>query len=427
MKKKVIIFTVLCAVAAIFTAVGQTQSQNPAPPPSRPLIESPTFPQESQTQTPDNSTDITGRRRYLAGPGDLLEVRVFGQPDLSSQVEIDDEGNISSLPFLEDPIPAMCRTEKDIQKSIAEAYSRYLKSPRISVRVTERRSRPPAIVFGAVRAPTRVQMMRRVHLHELLVVAGGITLNASGEIQIVHTEREMCPQDIEPQDLAESLNSTTTSTYEKAPADSSKPNGATTSSSPLVASSYSGSAPASQQANAQKPSAAGSPSNVTDKPTSFTRRPSDIGKIEIYKTGDVRQGFASDDPLIRPGDIVIVTEGQPIYITGAVIAPREIVMKDGMSLSRAIAMAGGLQKLAKSHEVHVYRQVKGKLQPEKLTFDYQAIKDGKQPDVPLFAYDIIDVRAQGTFSPDSLGMMLRGMAMGGLNGIGSSIPFRVLY
>src|ERR1043166_5660821 len=133
---------------------------------------------------PDSSStvDIQGRSRYLVGPGDLLDVRVFGQPDLNSTVEIDDEGNISSLPFLEEPIPAMCHTEKDIQKAIAKAYSRYLKGPKVSVLVKERRSRPPAVVFGAVRAPTRIQMMRRARLHELLAAAGGAKLRARGRI-----------------------------------------------------------------------------------------------------------------------------------------------------------------------------------------------------------------------------------------------------
>src|SRR5437660_1550267 len=36
-------------------------------------------------------------------------------------------------------------------------------------------------------------MMRRVRLHELLALSGGITANASGTIQIMHTEPEMCP------------------------------------------------------------------------------------------------------------------------------------------------------------------------------------------------------------------------------------------
>src|SRR5213080_2252164 len=112
----------------------------------------------------------------------------------------------------------MCHTEKDIQKVIAKAYSRYLKGPKISVRVMERRSRPPAVVFGAVRAATRIQMMRRVRLHELLVAAGGISLSASGQIQIVHTEREMCPQDaIVTPDIAEALMNKplSTATYDK--------------------------------------------------------------------------------------------------------------------------------------------------------------------------------------------------------------------
>ena len=58
-----------------------------------------------------NNIDNQGVRRYRLGPGDLLDVRVFGQPDLNSTVEIDEDGNISSLPFIEDPIPARCKNE----------------------------------------------------------------------------------------------------------------------------------------------------------------------------------------------------------------------------------------------------------------------------------------------------------------------------
>ena len=90
------------------------------------------------------SVDNQGIRNYLLGPGDLIDVRVFGQPDLNAIAEVDSEGNISSLPFLEIPIRARCRTEKDVQKDIAAAYSKYLKNPQISVRITERKSRPPA-------------------------------------------------------------------------------------------------------------------------------------------------------------------------------------------------------------------------------------------------------------------------------------------
>src|SRR6516165_8976195 len=139
------------------------------------------------------SVDSQGIRNYLLGPGDALDVRVFGQSDLSSQVEVDADGNISSLPFLERPIRAQCRTDREVQKDIATAYAKYIKNPKVSLRVTERKSRQPATISGAVKTPMQVTMMREVRLHELLTKAGGWTDRASGTIQVMHTEPEMCP------------------------------------------------------------------------------------------------------------------------------------------------------------------------------------------------------------------------------------------
>jgi len=419
MNKRVLLLLagVVLMAGTLFAIVEiHSQAQSPATPSqSAPPMQSPA------TQADGAAVDGQGGKRYLVGPGDVLDVRIFGQADLNSTVEIDDEGNISSLPFLEQPIPAMCRNEKEIQKSIAQAYSHYLKNPRVSVRVTERRSRPPAVVFGAVRAPTRIQMMRRVRLHELLVAAGGVTLGASGQIQIVHTEHEMCPQDamVTPDVADVTSKPLSTSPLEKKTGTDTP---VVTTVSDSVKSSSSFTSPGITTSNASD--------KTDDKSTSVAdqdRSVSDIGKIETYEVGDVRTGLGKDDPYIRPGDIVIVTEGEPIYLTGYLNAPREIVMKDNMTLIRAIAMAGGIQRTAKSHEVYVYRQVKGKLGPEKLKFDYDAIKNGKQPDVLLQAYDIIDVRPQSSWSPANLRDMLLGLTRTSMTGMGSSLPYRVLY
>src|SRR6267142_5540580 len=174
-KRTLIIFAIVSSLAAVFTVLALAQSPSQTP-----------LAQNVSTDREGNDLDNQGVKRYRVGPGDLLDVRVFGQPDLNSTVEIDEDGNISSLPFVEDPIPAKCRNEKEIQKAITTVYSRYLIKPRVSVRILERRSRPPAVIFGAVRAPTRVQMMRRVRLHELLALSGGITGGASGTMQIMH-------------------------------------------------------------------------------------------------------------------------------------------------------------------------------------------------------------------------------------------------
>ena len=113
--------------------------------------------QESQPQepppTPSQSPglDVQGIKSYLLGPGDVLDIRVFGQPELSSSVQVDSDCNLSSLPFLDTPIKAKCRTDKEIQKDIAIAYAKFINNPQVSVRISERNSRQPATVFGAVR------------------------------------------------------------------------------------------------------------------------------------------------------------------------------------------------------------------------------------------------------------------------------------
>jgi polysaccharide export outer membrane protein len=371
-KRTLIIFAAVFSLGAVFSVLALAQS-----------------PQTGPSDLPTSALDNQGVRRYRVGPGDLLDVRVFGQPDLNSTVEIDEDGNISSLPFIEDPIPAKCRNEKEIQKSITEAYSKYLIKPRVSVRILERRSRQPAVVFGAVRSASRIMMNRRVRLHELLAYAGGVTLGASGTIQIIHTETELCP---EPEDVMQTV---TASLSEKPVA------------TPAAASASEKVATSDKNASSDK-SAAGT---------------TDIGRLEVYQISDVKKGLGKEDPFIRPGDIVIVTEGEPIYITGAVVSPQPIVMKDGMTLARALAMAGGPIRQAKTGEIHVYRQKEGKIGSEDLKFDYDAIRKGKQQDVLLQAYDIIDVRQIGTFAPKNLGDFF----LNSVKGTAGFLPQRIMY
>jgi polysaccharide export outer membrane protein len=334
-KKTLIVFAAFFTFGVVLSALAQDQNSGPVVGSSAAAV------------------DNQGVRGYLLGPGDVLDVRVFGQPDLSSVVEIDDSGQISSLPFLETPIPAQCRTEKEVQKDITTAYSKYIRNPQVSVRITERKSRPPATISGAVRTPMQVTMMRRVRLHELITKSGGWTDRASGTIQIMHTQPEMCA---EPEAV-----------FQKASAEVTK-------------------------ASADPTKASADPTKASADPTTAT-----FG-IAVFKIGDLKMGKEEADPYIRPGDIVIVTEGEPVYVTGSVMGPRELVLRDQLTLGRAIAMSGGPQKLANTSEVHIYRQKDGQIGQEDLKFNYDQIKKGKQPDVLLKAYDIIDVGESGMLS-----------------------------
>ena len=462
-KRTLIIFAAVFSLGAMFTALVLAQSPQSAPSFPPQSTQSPT-----QSSPTDTTIDAQGSRRYRVGPGDLLDVRVFGQPDLNSTVEIDEDGNISSLPFVEDPIPAKCRNEKEIQKAITTLYAKYIISPRVSVRVLERRSRPPAVIYGAVRAPTRVQMMRRVRLHELLALSGGITAASSGTIQIMHTEKELCPEsddylaeltapneELDPKTTPAQkganvagttiapLTAAPNKTVVQDPKTATPPNGAAATSAASVAKPTSAKKDTSiqdpkttspKEASIQDPK---SPNKIGEQDSTEADRATlaGIGELEIYKIDTLKAGgfsltagaLGSNDPYIRPGDIVIVTEGLPIYVTGAVMMPHELVLKDQMTLARALAMAGGLQKLAKGNEVHIYRHQEGKLGQEHLKINYTAIKNGTAPDVPLQAYDIIDVRMQGSFTPSSLKEIFLGITKGGIGQVGGSLPYRILY
>src|ERR1044071_649402 len=90
-------------VALVCVLAGSVYAQDSQPQTSAPAPQSP-------------GLDVQGIKNYLLGPGDVLDVRVFGQPELNSTVQVDSDGNLSALPFLETPIRAKCRSDKEVQK-----------------------------------------------------------------------------------------------------------------------------------------------------------------------------------------------------------------------------------------------------------------------------------------------------------------------
>ena len=77
--------------------------------------------------------------------------------------------------------------------------------------------------------------------------------------------------------------------------------------------------------------------------------------------------------------------------------------------------------------LYIYRQVKGKVGPDKMMVDFNAIREGKKPDVPLQAYDIIDARPQSALSAENWRQMILGLVKGSAGGIGGTLPYRILY
>lgn len=308
---------------------GVVQAQQPVAPK--------TEPRTVETQAP---------RPYLLGPGDMLEVTIDQMTTATRRVQVDGDGYVSSLPFIE-PIKAKCRTERQLQQDLTAAYKQFIKEPSVSVLVLER-NRTPVSISGAVRQATKVPVLRQLRLNELVAASGGFTEKAAGTIQILHTEPVMCP---EPGQEAE-----------------------------------------------------GMPINGTAIP------------LQIVRISDLLNG--STNPVIRSGDLVLVTEAEPVYITGSVVSPGSIMMRDNLTLSRALAMVGGTRKEAKVSEVRIYRQIPGSLNQEVLKVNFGAIKKNDTTDVLLKPYDVIDVSENGIGLID----VLAGIFM---TGVRHSVPLPV--
>jgi len=128
--------------------------------------------------------------------------------------------------------------------------------------------------------------------------------------------------------------------------------------------------------------------------------------FQIVKIGDLRSGKPEANPVIRPGDYVLVTEAEPVYITGAVNAPGGLYLRDQLMLSRALAMVGGARKEAKLTDVKIYRQIPGSANQEVIQVDVAAIKKNQKPDFLLQPYDVIEVPEAGMFSSSRIGSTL---------------------
>jgi polysaccharide export outer membrane protein len=308
-----------------------------------------------------NAPGAAGVKKYLLGPGDVLDLRVYNEPQFNTMLTVNDEGNVE-VPFIEQPISAQCRTDREIKADIVKVLEKYLKKPQVSFRVVEMKSRPAAVVYGAVRNPSAFDMRRRVRLIELLSRSGSVTEQASGDVQIFHTENLMCP---EPEDLV------------------------------LLASA-----------------------KKTDDAVSLP--------YSVYKIEDVKNGVKEANPVIWPGDIVLVQEARPIYVTGAVIQPAALYLRDNLTLSLAVAQVGGARKGAKTDRVRIIRKTPGALNPDIILYNLDDIKKKKQPDVALMPYDVIDVSDGSPWSIKNLPTTLLQFATQGAGNVVGYAPMRII-
>lgn len=310
---------------------------------------------------------------YRIGPGDLLDIRVYGRAELTREVRVTNQGRIR-LPFLEE-ISVACQTEAQLARLIAEKYQKYLREPQVDVFVKEYKSQPVSVI-GSVMQPGRFQLQRRVRLLELLTFAGGPANSAGG---VVHVIRGSAP------DFCDSPEA-------EKPVEGIK---------------------------------ALTPVNPTDQVMASSQATVPISldhgeaQLVAYRLRDVLVGDPDSNPYVRPGDIISVPETDQIFVTGAVMKPGAIQMRSQLTLMQALGMAGGFQPDAARNRVRLVRQDPGTKIHQQFIYNVDDIQKKKAEDVVLLPNDVIDAPSS---LPKSMGRGILGVSVSML----STIPFLIM-
>ncbi len=252
---------------------------------------------------------------YHVGRGDVLEVEVFDDPDLSGLVTIQHGGEIA-FPLLGE-LKVEGLTVKEVQKTLTDLLAKdYLVNPQVSVRVKDHRSQWVTLVGEVVR-PGKYYLQGPKTLLDLLTEAGGFTTQASGEVMVSRAELSAAIGD-----------------------DSGAP---------------------------------GETLRVFLSPEQAPAQQKEALSLQL-----------------KNGDIVTATSTQFFYVSGEVKNPGSYPITPGISVLKAVSVAGGLTKFGSKGKVEILRRSPSG-ESKRIKVDLGDIEGGKKPDVPLEAEDIIKV------------------------------------
>lgn len=117
---------------------------------------------------------------YRIGPGDMLEVFVWRNPEISTTVPVRPDGKIS-VPLVED-MPAVGKTPSQLARDIERELAVYIKSPSVNVIVSEFEGVPAEQirVVGQAANPQAVAYRKGMTVLDVMIAVGGLGEFAAG-------------------------------------------------------------------------------------------------------------------------------------------------------------------------------------------------------------------------------------------------------
>jgi polysaccharide biosynthesis/export protein len=117
---------------------------------------------------------------YKIGPGDMLQVFVWNQPELTVTVPVRPDGMIST-PLISG-VPAAGKTAPELAKDLEKALSEYVRNPTVSVMVTSFTGTyaDQIRVVGQAAKPQALSYRANMTLLDVMIAVGGLAPFAAG-------------------------------------------------------------------------------------------------------------------------------------------------------------------------------------------------------------------------------------------------------
>ena len=272
---------------------------------------------------------LANYKDYQVGPEDQLDIVVYGQDSLNRTLRVNGQGDID-MPLV-GTVKVAGLTTQEIEKRLSDLYNaNYLVNPQITVEVKEYRHQRVAVT-GAVMKPGSYELIGPRSLLEVLAMAGGIANQGSlagGGGSLAGDVVDVIRHENAPEPVA------------------------------------------TIKAGAVQPFAPKTETMVID----------------------LRRLMSGQDPqsnlMIRNGDVVYVPNAGTAYVLGAVKKPGVIVVKENLTVSQAIALAGDVDPMTANYDIAIMRfDDQGK--PVVINANLSKIVARKEPDVPIKDSDVV--------------------------------------
>ncbi len=300
---------------------------------------------------------------YVLGPGDVLKITVYNNPDLTLETRVTENGTISFPLLGEVKLAGMTAPAAEAKLAELLESGRFLKQPQINILVTQFQSKMIS-VLGSVYKPGRYPLERATNLTDVLALVGGVTPDGSDLITVI-TSSGKSEYDLH-------------SIVDKA--DGSQ-------NIPLVGGEiiYVHARDISVMGQVNRPgkySVVGGVRTVadflgvagginpagSDMVTVTTFRDGKLNRFEVDIDSLFRTGNNSENIELESGDTVYVPRAPMFYIYGEVQRPGSFRIERNMTVIQALAQGGGLTARGTQRNIKLHRRNAGgvieKLSPE---------------------------------------------------------------